>query len=71
MDWQEPLALGLVAATVVAFAWRPLRRRFGPRRFSLQRDTACGCAGGNRSGPPPPSVKISGRRGERPRIEVR
>lgn len=58
MDWQQPVALGVVAATAAIFLWR----RFKPRRFSFERDTACGC-----SAPPgqtPPGLVIQGRRGE-------
>ena len=69
MDWQQPVALAIVVGTAVAFAWRPVRRHFGPRRFSLTKDTPCGCVG--KGGPPPPRVLVTGRKGERPRVEMR
>lgn len=62
MDWQRPIALAIVAGTAVAMAWRPLRRRFGPRRWRLEKDLPCACAGAG--GPPPPGLVVSGRRGE-------
>ncbi len=66
MDWQEAMALLIVAATAAAFAWA----RFRPRKFSLQRDTHCGCSssGADRSAP---SVVFHARKGERPRFTVK
>ena len=65
MDWQQPMALGVVALTAGVFLWR----RFRPRKFQFHRDTGCGCA--SPSGPPPPSVTVRGRRGERPQVIVK
>lgn len=62
MDWQQPAALGVVAATAGIFLWR----RFRPRRFSLKHDTACGCSA--MPGMTPPGLIIEGRRGERASI---
>lgn len=59
MDWQQPAALGVVAATAGIFLWR----RFRPRPFSLKHDTACGCSA--MPGMTPPGLIIEGRRGER------
>jgi hypothetical protein len=64
MDWQQPAALAVVAATAALIAWRRLR----PRRLDFHRETGCGC--GSPSGPRPPSVCVTGRRGERPRVIV-
>lgn len=64
--WQTPIALGIVAVTAALFAWR----KFRPRRFSLDRDTACGCGGGT-SGGRAPGLVVCGRKGERPRVELR
>lgn len=64
--WQTPVALGIVAVTAALFAWRRLR----PRRFSLGRDTACGCSGGTGGGRPP-GLRVCGRKGEPPRVELR
>jgi hypothetical protein len=66
VDWQQPVALGIVALTAGVFLWR----RFRPRRFLFARDTACGCAGTG-TGVKPPGLVISGRRGERPRCELK
>lgn len=65
MNWQTPVALVLVAATAAAFLWR----RFRPKRFSLGRDTHCGC-GSSPTGARPPGFRVEGRRGERPRITL-
>lgn len=65
MNWQTPVALALVAVTAAAFLWR----RFRPRRFSLARDTHCGC-GSSPTGARPPGFRVEGRRGERPRITL-
>jgi hypothetical protein len=40
MDWQQPVALGIVAAAALGLVWRKVR----PRRFSFERDTHCGCS---------------------------
>ncbi|HEX7861660.1 MAG TPA: hypothetical protein VF773_15090 [Verrucomicrobiae bacterium] len=40
MDWQQVLALLIVAITVGAFAWSKLRRK----KFSFAKSTACGCS---------------------------
>jgi hypothetical protein len=64
MDWQQPAALAIVAATAGIFIWRRVR----PRRFSLAKDTACGCSGGGGRGP---SIIVQGRRGECPKITVK
>jgi hypothetical protein len=40
MDWQQVSALTIVAAAAGLLLWR----RFRQRRFSLARDTHCGCA---------------------------
>jgi hypothetical protein len=40
MDWQQPVALVIVAAAAFGLAWRKLR----PRKFSFEKDTHCGCS---------------------------
>ena len=62
MDWQQPVALGLVSLTAGIFLWR----RFRPRRFSFSKGTHCGCA--STPGSPPPGLVVRGRRGERPQV---
>jgi hypothetical protein len=66
MDWQEVIALGIVTATALVFAGRRLRRR----KFSLQRDTHCGCSA-NAVTSPPPSIIFRARKGERPQVVVK
>jgi hypothetical protein len=65
MDWQTPVALGIVALTAAVFLWR----RFRPRKFDFHKETNCGCS--SPSGPSPPSIVISGRRGEHPTVTVK
>jgi hypothetical protein len=66
MNWQTPVALGIVALVVVAFLWH----RFRPRRFSLTRDTACGCAS-RPGGAKPPGYIVHGRRGEPQKVTLK
>jgi hypothetical protein len=40
MDWQQPVALVIVAAAALGLAWR----KFRPRKFSFEKDTHCGCS---------------------------
>jgi hypothetical protein len=47
MDWQQPVALGIVAAAALGLIWR----RFRTRRFSFERDTHCGCSSPAESSP--------------------
>jgi hypothetical protein len=62
VDWQQPVALGIVALTAGIFLWR----RFRPRRFSLAHDTHCGCSAP--SGMTPPGLIIQGKRGEQAQV---
>lgn len=68
MDWQRITALAIVGLTVGVYVWRFLRRYVGPRRFSFEKDTHCGCV--SPSGPRPPGLIIRGKRGERPVITL-
>jgi hypothetical protein len=64
MDWQQPAALAIVAATAGAFIWRRLhRRRFGHGH-------ACGCPAAP-SKDSAPSIVVTSRRGERQQIIVK
>lgn len=70
MDWQTPAALGIVAVTTAIFLWRGgLRRWLGRSRPDFRKATGCGCTG--HGAPPPPSLIISGRRGERPTVTLK
>jgi hypothetical protein len=65
VDWQQPVALAIVALTAGTFLWR----RFRPRKFSFAKDTPCGCSAV--SGARPPGLVVHGRRGERPQVVVK
>lgn len=66
MDWQQLVALGIVAVTAAMLLWGRVRRR----KFSFERQTHCGgCAAGHPS--PQHSIVFRARKGERPRIIVR
>ena len=60
MDWQEMMALGLVAVTAVLFAWH----LFGAKRFQLQRGAPCGCGSQPRMGTAPVRIICRARKGE-------
>jgi hypothetical protein len=64
MDWQQAVALSIVAVTAGLF----LRARLKPRRFSFERDTHCGCAGQPAA---QGSIVFHARKGERPQIVVK
>jgi len=65
MDWQQPAALAVVAITAGTLLWRWLR----PRRTDFRRRAGCGCGAGGVGRPP--SVRVSGRRGERSQLLIR
>ena len=67
MDWQQIIALGIVAGTAAIFIWSRLRAR-----------AKCGCLSqcgdcGHSQPPPSPGASITyhSRKGERPTITVR
>jgi hypothetical protein len=66
MDWQQAVALSIVAGTAALLVRSRLRRQ----RFSLARDTHCGCAGGNPGGLQG-SIVYRARKGERPQVIVK
>jgi hypothetical protein len=66
MDWQQPVALGIVAAAALGLVWR----KFRPRPFSLKRDTHCGCSAPSKADSPA-SIVFHARKGERPSITVK
>jgi hypothetical protein len=66
MDWQQSVSLGIVAATAAILARHKLRRR----KFSLARDTHCGCGSGSQPAPGS-SIVYHARKGERPKILVK
>jgi hypothetical protein len=66
MDWQQPVALGIVAATAAGFLWRRIR----PAKFDFQRDTHCGCSSPANTASKS-SIVFRARKGERPQIVVK
>lgn len=66
MDWQQPMALGIVAVTAALF----LRSRFQRRKFDFERDTHCGCSAGGASGSKN-SIVFRRRKGEPAEIIVK
>jgi hypothetical protein len=65
MDWQQPMALAIVAATAGILAWR----QFRPRRSSFAKATHCGCD--MKAPANPPQIIVRSRRGERQQIIYR
>jgi hypothetical protein len=66
VDWQKIVSLGIVGSTVALFLWF----RFKPRKFSLQKDTHCGCSAAGQAAPKS-SIVFRARRGEKPEIIVK
>jgi len=66
MDWQQLVALAIVATAAGLLA----RSRFQRRKFSFERDTHCGCAG---TGPAAQqsSIVFHARKGHRPEVFVK
>ena len=72
MDWQQLVALAIVAITAGLFiATRTLAAGlFGRRKFSFERDTHCGCAArGSSAGQS--SIVFRARKGQRPEVLVK
>jgi len=63
VDWQQIIALTIVAATAGIFAWR----KFRPRRSPFGRAGHCGCAGGSQP-VDKSSIVFHARKGERPQV---
>ena len=64
MDWQQPVALAIVAATAATCVVRAVRAR----RNRFAKSMPCGCVPGSPS--KMEGLRIEGRRGEQPRISV-
>ena len=66
MDWQQLVALLIVATAAALLVWSRVRRR----KFQFGRDTHCGCSspGGAAS---QSSIVFHARKGERPRVLVK
>ncbi len=66
MDWQQPLALLVVAVT----AGLLILRQYRLRKAVFRQTSTCGCAGA--AGPRPEgSIVYHARKGERPRLIVK
>ena len=66
VDWQKIVSLGIVGIAAAALLWSKFRRR----KFSLQRDTHCGCSSASDTNPQSTMV-FRARRGEKPQIIVK
>ena len=66
MDWQQLIALAIVATTAGIFAWRKWR----PRKTMLGPGGHCGCGGANQP-PEKSSIVFRARKGERPQVTVK
>jgi hypothetical protein len=66
MNWQQTVSLGIVGATAANLLWNRVRRR----KFSLARDTHCGCAS-VRQPAPQGSIIYRARKGERSQVLVK
>jgi len=67
VDWQEVMALLVVAVTAALFAWHALRRRKGlPGRLPC-----AGCGGMGTRTATPPEVLMSARKGGLKRVVIR
>jgi hypothetical protein len=72
MDWQQGLALLIVAGTAAAFLWNRMR----PKKFSFEKDTHCGCSSPGQANAraaigPAQTIQFRARKGERPSIIVK
>jgi hypothetical protein len=65
MDWQQIIALAIVAAAAGLLFWGRARRR----KFNLQRDTHCGCSSGDAA--PKSTIVFHARKGQRPTVTMK
>jgi len=68
VDWQQVTALGIVGLTAAILLWSKFKPR--PAKFSLERDTHCGCHSPGHSASRS-SMVFRARRGERPQVVVK
>jgi hypothetical protein len=66
MDWQQSVALLIVAATAALLIWSRVRRR----KFQFGRDTHCGCSSPAKVAPQS-SIIFHARKGEPTRVTVK
>ena len=66
MDWQQLLALVIVAITAGLFLWSNLRRK----KFSFAKSTHCGCSSAQLPGPTQ-TIQFKAKKGQRPTVVVK
>ena len=66
MDWQQLVALLIVATAAVLLVWGRVRRR----KFQFGRDTHCGCSS-PAGAASQSSIVFHARKGEQPRVLVK
>jgi hypothetical protein len=67
MDWQQPLALLIVATAAALLVWSRMRRR----KFQFGRDTHCGCSSPAGAGSNKSTIVFHARKGEKPSVFVK
>jgi len=67
MEWQETLALLIVAATATVFGLRSFKSRKG----GLPCDSGCGCSSGSVSGQKQPVTVLQARKGQPARLRIK
>lgn len=70
MEWQEPVALGIVVLTAGLMLASRLRTRSRARFPGASRSCGCACPGAPAAAPPP-QITYRARRGQRPRVIIR
>ena len=66
VDWQQIIALLIVAGAAGALLWGKFKRR----KFSFERETHCGCSTPH-AGNTQQSIVFRARKGERPEVHVK
>jgi hypothetical protein len=66
MDWQQLLALLIVATTVALFLWSKVRRK----KFSFAKSTHCGCSSAQSPGSAQ-TIQFKARKGQRPTVVIK
>lgn len=66
MDWQQLLALLIVATTAALFLWSSVRRK----KFSFAKSTHCGCSSAQLPGPTQ-TIQFKAKKGQRPTVVVK
>jgi hypothetical protein len=67
MEWQETMALVIVAATAVVFAWRGFRSR----KSGLPCDSGCGCSSAAEPDRRRAGTVLQARKGQPSRLRIK